>query len=494
MRLRLPRRRIWRAAIYLICLLLVLTAADLVLVQVRRTIHPGYDTTRIVSPTLPDGRVDYLKYIDDRRSEGVTPSNNAAVLFLQALGRVALPRTQPPDGITDRLGMPHLPEQGDYLTDLNAYCTRHFLPVPPDPPDGDIPATWPVHIEPLRQQWIESNAHPLDLLTQASARTRYFIPFDGGNRPEMLIEVLLPHAVAFRNVGTTLLTRAVIRLQSGDCDGCIRDLLAAHRLARLLSQCATLIERINAQKHLEVPALQVDRLAAASGKLSVEQIKSLAAQLHALGDLPPLGEYVDDERFMILDTCQALASMPPDRVADVFNGAFSSHPIFEKPVFRFLPVPYESDMRDLNHVYDGALAALREEDYPRRHAALQLWKEQVSRSKNSNPVSIAWSSDFFIAQLIFAIAQVQQHQEQAMEERRLTEISLCLAAYKADHGQYPAALNDLTPAYLAAVPADLFTGNPPIYHPAAAGYALYSVGPDMIDNGGHGDDIQVNMP
>ncbi len=109
-------------------------------------------------------------------------------------------------------------------------------------------------------------------------------------------------------------------------------------------------------------------------------------------------------------------------------------------------------------------------------------------------MSIAWSSDFFVAQLIFAVAQVQQHQEQAIAERRLTEISLCLAAYKADHGQYPTTLNDLTPAYLPAVPADLFTGNPPIYRPAAAGYALYSVGPDMIDNGGRGDDIPANVP
>ncbi len=57
---------------------------------------------------------------------------------------------------------------------------------------------------------------------------------------------------------------------------------------------------------------------------------------------------------MILDTCQALASMPPDRVAAVFNSAFTGHPIFERPLFRFLPVPYEADMRDLNHVYDGA--------------------------------------------------------------------------------------------------------------------------------------------
>ncbi len=149
--------------------------------------------------------------------------------------------------------MPHLPEQGDYLTDLDAYCKLHSLPVQPAPPDGDIPSTWPVQIEPTRQQWIESNARPLDLLVQASSRTRFFIPFDGGNRPEMLIEVLIPHVGACRNVGTLLLTRAVMRLQSGDSDGCIGDVLAVHRLARLLSQSPTLIERMSARSFWSPP-------------------------------------------------------------------------------------------------------------------------------------------------------------------------------------------------------------------------------------------------
>src|SRR5580698_7652849 len=112
MRLRLPRRRIWRGSIYLISFLLVAIAADLILVQMRRSVTPGYDTTRIVSPLLSDGRIDYLKALDDPRSKGVTPQNNAAPLFLQAVGRWALPGNQPPDGITDKLGMAHLPERG----------------------------------------------------------------------------------------------------------------------------------------------------------------------------------------------------------------------------------------------------------------------------------------------------------------------------------------------------------------------------------------------
>ena len=46
-------RRIWRAAIYLVSLLLVLLAIDMLWVQTRRSFTPGFDTTRIVAPPGP---------------------------------------------------------------------------------------------------------------------------------------------------------------------------------------------------------------------------------------------------------------------------------------------------------------------------------------------------------------------------------------------------------------------------------------------------------
>src|SRR5690242_2876407 len=116
MRIALPKRRRWRALIYLLCLLLIATAIDLVLVQTRRTIHPGYDTTRVTEPRAAVGSVDLCAALDQRYADGATPDNNAAPHLLRALGRAALPANQPPDGITNRLGMPHLPEKSDYLT------------------------------------------------------------------------------------------------------------------------------------------------------------------------------------------------------------------------------------------------------------------------------------------------------------------------------------------------------------------------------------------
>ena len=60
MRLRLPQRRLWRGAIYLGALVLILIAIDLMLVQVRRKVHLGFLTTRIVEPKMSDGRVVIL--------------------------------------------------------------------------------------------------------------------------------------------------------------------------------------------------------------------------------------------------------------------------------------------------------------------------------------------------------------------------------------------------------------------------------------------------
>ena len=44
------------------------------------------DTTYITGPLRADGYVDYIAAINERCSEGVTPENNAAIPFWQAVG------------------------------------------------------------------------------------------------------------------------------------------------------------------------------------------------------------------------------------------------------------------------------------------------------------------------------------------------------------------------------------------------------------------------
>src|SRR5215208_2066734 len=115
MRIRLPKRRRWRAVIYIISFILILLAIDMILVQAGRHISVNERTTRITEPRMEGGPIDYLAALENHYSQGMTRENNMVVPLLEALGPNALAKSQPRDGITNRLGMPPLAETGDYF-------------------------------------------------------------------------------------------------------------------------------------------------------------------------------------------------------------------------------------------------------------------------------------------------------------------------------------------------------------------------------------------
>ena len=89
----------------------------------------------------------------------------------------------------------------------------------------------------------------------------------------------------------------------------------------------------------------------------------------------------------------------------------------------------------------------------------------------------------------------------------LNKLTFALAAYRANHGSYPAKLADLSPKYVREVPHDIFNDAQPHYRQEGKGYLLYSVGSNGEDDGGKGfengrragesvenDDLVVRMP
>lgn len=70
-------------------------------------------------------------------------------------------------------------------------------------------------------------------------------------------------------------------------------------------------------------------------------------------------------------------------------------------------------------------------------------------------------------------------------QNALLKTTLALHLYRREHAAYPARLEDLTPRYLDSVPADPFARAGTLrYRRRGAGYLLYSIGPDGVDNGG----------
>jgi hypothetical protein len=263
-----------------------------------------------------------------------------------------------------------------------------------------------------------------------------------------------------------------------------------------------MVERRNvAGEALEAAACTVDRAAAASAKLSAAQARQMASELATMGDLKSLDDTLNiGERYMWLDTLQVLAKTSPTHTGELINAIdFSGNGVRIDPphAFWLIPIPFEDSMRTANHFDDGILAIFGLPTYPQRAEAFRLWEHQM---QGIEPLSV-WSymtPEWSVATFLPAMDQAEQRSDVVRMKNRLTRTALGLAAYKADHGGYPASLDALVPSCLAAVPNDVFSEKPVIYAPTQVGYTLYSVGPNMIDDGGKsqkpGDDIVASIP
>jgi hypothetical protein len=85
-----------------------------------------------------------------------------------------------------------------------------------------------------------------------------------------------------------------------------------------------------------------------------------------------------------------------------------------------------------------------------------------------------------------ALSACAKAENRASTQFELTKLAFALAAYRADHGAYPAKLADLVPKCVAEVPKDIFNDGELHYRQEGGGYLLYSVGVNGKDDGGKG--------
>lgn len=72
----------------------------------------------------------------------------------------------------------------------------------------------------------------------------------------------------------------------------------------------------------------------------------------------------------------------------------------------------------------------------------------------------------------------------AQARQSIARTAIAIERYRRSHGQTPKTLDELVPEFLDQLPVDPFDGAPLRYHSDAAGYKVYSIGPDGIDQGG----------
>jgi hypothetical protein len=501
----------------------------------------GKETTLITGPLDEDGYIDYEAALNDRLARGITPETNANVLLWKAQGPHPDGEKMPP-GYFLHLGIEEPPEDGDYFVRLQHFVPKKAKPPPPGPQQPEtvdeaddltraIRRPWAARELPLIAEWLEANEKPLALVIEASKRPQYYNPVVmRPNRKGLDGFITAPtgNVQQCRELAAGLAARAMQRVNAGKFEDAWQDLLAAHRLGRLVGRGGTLIIWLVGTA-IDQIAGHADLTFLERAQLTPEKAQACLRDLERLPAIPPLHDKVDlAERFnylyMVLFLNRAgIGSFEEFRDMDSLDG--SNYPS------RILTngIDWDPALICGNRAYDQMVAALRIKDRPARERELKRYYQArkalrgtlprdplESLKKNfaaGNLHEIVFGRKEFdrsasekighrvVDSLLIAMSTVQDAADRAEQVQRNLHIAFALAVYRGDFGRYPGTLEALAPRYLERVPEDVFSGQPLIYRPAKTGYLLYSVGVNGKDEGGHGpddepagDDLRVRMP
>jgi hypothetical protein len=475
----------------------------------------GKDTTVVTGPLDQEGYIDYITALNECLAKNVVPEKNASILLWKTFG----PHVEGidlPDGFFKQLGMERPPDKGDYLILRDRYLkdTYKLTPKEIDGNEDQISRAckrpWSAKDYPYIASWLLANEKPLALAIQASKRRDYFNPlFDprASTIKSSAVGMPLPQSQQWRGLITALTARAMLRLHDDKSDAAWQDLLACHRLARLLSRGPTVIETLLAIA-FEGIANQATLAYLDGAKLTANEVRQRLNDLRGLPGWPSLAEKADlTERFSALEELQYIRRYGSARTSE------SLLPKIDLGKQRD-QIDWEQGFRNFNQWSDRYVAALCITDPLERRKELTTINaavEAAGKSADSRlkpPIHVTAKEalsgsigDVLAATLLPILRAIVIACDRSEQYERNSQIVFALAAYRLENARYPKKLDELVPRYLGRIPDDVFSGKPPIYKPSASGYLLYSVGPNGKDDGGRwifdeppGDDIAVRMP
>jgi hypothetical protein len=490
-----------------------------------RMLTVGKATTHFTEPLDADGYVDYPAAVNERLRQGVTPENNANVLLWKAFGPHPVGAKMPREFFR-WMGMGTLADEGDYFIDQRSFL-KTSRPRPDEKESSSIDdelerATqqpWTAKELPRMAAWLQANEKPLTVALAATKRREYFSPMVAHRTKEgrgPLIASLVPGVMQCRDVARALSARAMLALGEGRAEDAWRDLLACHRLGRLVGRGGTLIEFLVGVA-IESVAGDGELALLERGKLDAKRIKALGQELRQLPARSTVADKIDlVERCTYLETVQMVERHGPGYLETMAGGkpSTASNPFAKLAVAN---VDWDPALRDGNRWFDRFTAALRIADRNEREQQLDRLDIEIRELRNNatkpgvlkvlgafiaSPAARGKNiGDILITLLLPAQRKVQQAGDRIEQVERNLQIAFALAAYQRDRGKYPPKLDALVPDYLKKIPDDLFSGKALIYSTTETGYLLYSFGVNAKDDGGQsyaddppGDDLSVRMP
>ena len=462
----------------------------------RPAIVVSKETTYVTGPLRPDGSVDFAAALNELAGKGVTKENNAAVPLLQIVGLSPMYRETEQGRETTKEIIRQFGIQPGKL-DLYPLAKEE---------EFTLRRPWKADEAEALATWLANNQAALDTCVQAFQRSRYFVPtVQSQSFWEPSSGTMVSSA---RALAKLLIARGFLHAEAGEYKEAWRDIQAARQFGTLFEQEPLILGVLGSVAILNLADTAMQRLALHGADKTL-----LSAMLDDVSrrPAPNLDWALHTERvYLVYANCEILKAFHDNtseaaKMLELPDGQKWTSGEEKRLLAILRDVDHNEAMTAFNRHLDANDAIVKIKDFHRRQAAARKYNEQqeqvratlkkqrLPKADASAQVKTQWFVDVmtFTSGLLLP-AQVKLHDmiDRSEQSRRITMVALALEMHKREHGVYPKTLDALAPAYLKAVPTDLFSGKALVYKPHDGTYDLYSVGPDGKDDGGHErDDI-----
>lgn len=280
-----------------------------------------------------------------------------------------------------------------------------------------------------------------------------------------------PDFVQVRKLAQSFGLRARANLAVGDTKTALDDLNVLRRLALMSEGRPTTI--VQAMIEVAIAGLMVTVIEEGiqEGALSVQACEELRQQLEFF-DLPA-GLIFAIKKGEIPGVTSRIMEAPARMMSPDEAGPLA---VLPKGVFQRNLIVYGESLSEMLSGVDLEKGVVNPTELDQQAAALDTRFQSFSVST-------------FLARIMIPnLTKATQTAVRIQMRIRMARIACALEASRLEHEVFPEQLEDLSPGFIDPLPADIITGQPPVYRlTGPSEYQLYSVGWNQADDGGEAE-------
>ena len=286
------------------------------------------------------------------------------------------------------------------------------------------------------------------------------------------LKTLLPHLAPLRGLSKLLTLDGTLKLADGDVNGAIDNLPLHWNLSATLGDEPTLISQL-VRIAIEAQALGAMESILRTAVVTDEQVTQMAGFLPAAPADQSFRFGLWGERAFFVESCEL---MEEGQLSSAAVMTAATEDPMAKPVLGLPRFVLRSNQLRGTKMYARLIDALKTTGN-----VLKTAETLENETENLGFTQVVVRAMF----PNFSRAMVIHLGRTAFRDCART--ALAAERFRLATGDFPKALEELVPKFLAAVPADPFDGKPLRYKAGEHGVTIYSIDGNLIDDGGNVD-------